>query len=194
MVRSTVTKRWAWIGVCLLLALALAVAPPADAQKNKKKNDEKEQAGPTIVLADPQQIETNISEMLAAWQIGDVALLHKYYADDVTVVSGAYEPPLLGWANYSAAYQRQRERIQSVRMERRNTLVQVKGSVAWAVYQWEMSATADGNPFSGRGHTTLTLEKRGGAWLIVHNHTSMVESLPPSQQAQQPAEGNPPKN
>ena len=194
MAGNRILTRSAMTAFCLMIALTLAVASPVEAQK-KKKNGDKEPTEPTIVLADPQQIETNISEMLAAWQIGDVALLHKYYADDVTVVSGTYEPPLVGWANYAAAYQRQRERIQSVRMERRNTLVQVKGTVAWAVYQWEMSATADGNPFNGRGHTTLTLEKRGGTWLIVHNHTSMVESLQPSQQAQQkPAESNPPKN
>ena len=34
-----------------------------------------------------------ISEMLGAWQVGDVDKLHKDYADDVTVVNGAYAPP-----------------------------------------------------------------------------------------------------
>src|SRR5437899_3977272 len=59
--------------------------------------------------------------MLGAWQIGDVEMLHKYYADDVTVVSGAWEPPLVGWANYLRAYQSQRERMTAGRLDRNNT-------------------------------------------------------------------------
>lgn len=183
--------RTAVTALSLALGLSLLAAPEAWAQK-KKKNGEKESTEPTIVLADPQQLEKTIGEMLAAWQIGDVALLQKYYASDVTVVSGAYEPPLQGWANFSQAYLRQRERMHSVRLERRNTFVQVKGTLAWAAYQWEMEAIADGNPFGARGHTTLTLEKRGGAWLIILNHTSMVETAQPKPQTQPPAGSTPP--
>jgi ketosteroid isomerase-like protein len=172
------------------VTLTLALAAGAFAQK-KKKADDKASAEPTFALPDPQHLEKMTGEMLAAWQIGDVALLQKYYAPDVTVVSGAYEPPLQGWASYAAAYQRQRQRLATVRIERRNTFIQVKGTVAWAVYQWEMAAEADGAPFGARGHTTLTFEKRGGNWMIVHNHTSMVETAQP-RAAQPPAAQAPP--
>lgn len=175
----------------LAVTMSLACATHVTAQK-KKKNDEKQGTEPTFALPDPQHLEKMTGEMLAAWQIGDVAMLHKYYADDVTVVSGNYEPPLQGWANYAAAYQRQRQRLQMVRIERRNTFIQVKGTVAWAVYQWEMSAEADGAPFGARGHTTLTFEKRGGNWLIVHNHTSLVETAQPRPAQPQPAQTPPP--
>jgi len=188
MLRGTNQMRWAAVFAAGLLVLALS--PGAEAQK-KKKNGEEENSGPAIVLPDPQQIDTNISEMLAAWQIGDPSRMQKYFADDVTVVSGAYEPPIQGWSNYAQAYQRQRERIQSVRLGRYNTLLHVKGNVAWAVYQWEMRAVADGNPFAARGHTTLTFEKRGGAWLIVHNHTSMVETGAPAPAQPDPAQTKP---
>ena len=30
-------------------------------------------------------------------------MMHKYYADNVTLVSGDYEPPVVGWQNYAAA-------------------------------------------------------------------------------------------
>ncbi len=182
--------------IAVAVALTLALMPGAAAQK-KKKNDEKQANEPTFILPDPQFLEKMVGEMLAAWQIGDVALLQKYFAHDVTVVSGAFEPPLQGWANYATAYQRQRQRLQAVRIERRNTFIQVKGTVAWAVYQWEMSAEADGAPFAARGHTTLTFEKRGGNWVIVHNHTSIVETAqpkqppPPTGQAPPPAGNHP---
>lgn len=185
-----------WVrATCFALALALTAASAALAQKKKKGDDKPSASAPaeaTFALPDPQHLERMTGEMLAAWQIGDVALLQKYYAPDVTVVSGTYEPPLQGWANYAAAYQRQRARLQTVRIERRNTLIQVKGTVAWAVYQWEMSAEADGAPFGARGHTTLTFEKRGGNWVIVHNHTSMVETAQPRAAQPQPAQTPPP--
>lgn len=127
-----------------------------------------------VPQTEEQKIDVLLSEMLAAWQIGDVELLHKYYAEDVMAVSGVYEPPVIGWTNYAAAYRAQRQRIQQVRMDRRNTYIIVRGNVAWATYQWEFSALADGQPSGARGHSTIILEKRGGQWLIVLNHTSMV--------------------
>jgi ketosteroid isomerase-like protein len=177
--------------IAVAAALTLALAPGGLAQKKKKGNG-KADAEPTFALPDPQHLEKMTGEMLAAWQIGDVALLQKYYAPDVTIVSGNYEPPLQGWASYAPAYQRQRQRLQAVRIERRNTFIQVKGTVAWAIYQWEMFAEADGAPFGARGHTTLTFEKRGGNWLIVHNHTSMVETAQPRAAQPQAAQTPPP--
>jgi len=67
--------------------------------------------------------------MLAAWQIGDVSLLHRYYADNVAVVSGLDQPVIQGWKNYRADYQAQRKRVQSAQIIRRNTFVVVHGDV-----------------------------------------------------------------
>lgn len=140
-------------------------------------------------VPDEQAIETNISEMLAGWQIGDEDLLHRHYADDVMVVSGAYEPPLMGWVNYLVAYRGQRQRMQGVRLDRRNTYIKVKGDFAWASYQWEFSAIADGRPMGAQGQATLLFEKRGDRWQIVHNHTSVVTvSSAPPQPAPPPQE------
>jgi ketosteroid isomerase-like protein len=136
---------------------------------------QQQQQQPSVVpTTDEQKIDITISEMLAAWQIGDVELLRKGYADDTMVVSGLYEPPVVGWANYANAYRQQRARMEQVRMERRNSFITLRGNVAWVSYQWEFAAIADGQPSTAQGHTTLILEKRGGRWLIVHNHTSLA--------------------
>lgn len=142
-----------------------------------------------VRLPDEQAVDLAVSEMLAGWQIGDVELLRKHVAADVTVVSGVWEPPLAGWASYLQAYQKQRLRIDSVRMDRRNTVLTLRGNVAWVAYQWEFEARVEGRNTGARGHTTLVLEKRKDNWFIVHNHTSIVCEARPAE-AQPPKPGN----
>lgn len=175
-------RGWMARGSAWILAGVLLLGAPAAVGQQKKDTS-------VIPLTDDQAVDVLLSEMLAAWQIGDAQLLHKYYADDALVVSGLYEPPVIGWARYEAAYRQQRTRIQSVRMDRRNTYLFVRGNVAWASYQWEFSAVADGRPAAAQGHTTIILEKRGGRWLIVHNHTSVVGEM----KIAEPAPPAPPK-
>jgi ketosteroid isomerase-like protein len=170
------------LSAAIIAILALACASPAAAQKDKKKKSETQPAdstNPLVPMSDENQIDYMISEMLGAWQVGDVEKLHKDYADDVTVVNGAYAPPIVGWANYLAIYQQQRTRMQRVRMDRSNTVIKVAGNVAWACYQWDFEATADGVPTTAQGQTTLVMEKRSNHWIIVHNHTSMVPPTNP---------------
>jgi ketosteroid isomerase-like protein len=159
--------RWLVAGVLVLALFGAATLAQRKEQKERKSE-------PAPGLSDQQVIEGGISEMLAAWQIGNLELMHKHYADDVMVVSGAWEPPLVGWVKYLQAYQAQRDRMQQANMDRMNSYIAVKGNVAWAVYQWRFSAVVDGKPTDARGHTTLVLERRDGTWLIVHNHTSLV--------------------
>src|SRR5271167_2362449 len=86
------------MAVSLLLgaSLLLVCATPAGAQK-KKKNEPPPAASdtaPVVPMGDEQQIDYNISEMLGAWQLGDVEKLHKDYADDVCIVNGSWAPPV----------------------------------------------------------------------------------------------------
>jgi ketosteroid isomerase-like protein len=115
-----------------------------------------------------------VSQMLGAWQVGDVEMLHSHYADDVLVVSGMWEPPLQGWQNYLRAYQSQRARTQGIRLDRSNTFIKVQGDTAWCTFQWDFFGQVDGSPSNAAGHTTLVLQKRAGKWLIVLNHTSVA--------------------
>lgn len=163
----------------LAAGFLLANLSPAT-QKDKKKKKDEGSSAKTTLLSDEQQIDYMLSEMMGAWQVGDVEKLHSTYADDVSLVSGSWAPPVMGWANYLAIYQQQRARVQRVRMDRTNTYVKVKGDVAWACYQWNFTATLDGQPMQSQGQTTVVMEKRNGHWVIVHNHTSLA---PGAQQA-----------
>lgn len=167
-------------------ALLLAYASPAEAQKKKKNEAPAADNKPVIPMGDEQAVDYMISEMLAAWQLGDIEKLHKDYADDVSIVNGIWAPPVFTWANYLPIYQQQRARMQQVRMDRSNTYIKVSGNVAWACYQWDFSATVDGQPSAAKGQTTLVVEKRNDRWVIVHNHTSMSPTVPAASPANTP--------
>lgn len=167
-------------------ALVLACSAPAGAQKKKKNETAPVDAKPMIPMGDEQQIDYMISEMLAAWQLGDIEKLHKDYADDVSVVNGIWAPPVFTWTNYLAVYQQQHNRMQQVRMDRTNTYIKINGNFAWACYQWDFSAVVDGQPSTARGQTTLILEKKIDHWVIVHNHTSLAPTAQPMAPANTP--------
>jgi ketosteroid isomerase-like protein len=192
------TLRSAMTMLIAMTLLLTSVSPAAAQQKDKKKKKDAaaDSGGPIIPLTDEQQIDYMISEMLGAWQLGDIERLHRAYADDVVVVNGSYAPPVIGWNNYLASYQLQKARMQQVRMDRINTFIKVAGSFGWACYEWDFGATVDGQPSAAQGQTTLVLEKRNNHWVIVHNHTSLVPSAPPAnppgtQPAAQPPPGKP---
>jgi len=166
-----------WIlSLGLMLMVALAWAPFASAQKNSKNKATTPPADdtPTVQLPTAGQLDYNIGEMLGAWQVGDIDALHKYYADDATFTSGAYEVPIVGWKNYMDAYQRQRSRIQAIELVRRNTNIFFRTDFAWATYQWELSGVVDNQSMNAKGQTTLVFALTNGRWLIVHNHTSEI--------------------
>ena len=185
--------------VCFTIFLSIT-SPVAAQQKDKKKKKESNPPADThttIPMPDEQQIDYNISEMLGAWQLGDVDRLHKTYADDAVFVSGLWEPPVFGWSNFLPLYQVQRARMQQVRLDRVNTYIKVSGAMGWACYQWDFGGTVDGAAMTARGQTTLVFEKRNDRWLIVHNHTSVAQSAPPTTTqpaapANSPQPGKPP--
>jgi len=168
--------------VSLVFALSLTCVSPAAAQKEKKKKPEPPAAADgsklLVPMNDEQQIDYTISEMLGAWQLGEIEKLHQDYGDDVAVVNGSWAPPVFGWNNYLAIYQQQRSRMQQVRMDRSNTYIKVSGMVGWACYQWDFEGVVDGQPMQSQGQTTLVFEKRNNHWVIVLNHTSVAPKLP----------------
>jgi ketosteroid isomerase-like protein len=168
----------------LLLGLALlAVSFPAAAQKKNKNAPPPPDLGEQIKSAmrapDAQAVDQAIGEALGYWQIGDTESLHKYYANDIVLVSGAWEPPVIGWDNFLKAYQAQRAQVNGARMDRSNTLIKVNGNSAWATYQFVYAAQLNGNVAQFRGHTTLFLAKQGDRWVITLNHSSVVDSTVP---------------
>ena len=177
-------KRWRYWMVLAMALLAFNI--PASAQKkDKNKNKTEPTSDPVAEIRselhppDSQAIDQAIGEALGYWQIGDSESLHKYYADDVVVVSGAWEPPVIGWDNYLKAYQAQRARVTGTQIERSNTFIKVSGNFAWATYQFVFAAQMEGKSVQYHGHTTLVLMKQADRWLITMNHSSVADSAIP---------------
>ncbi len=168
--------------IILGMLLVAFVSQAAVGQKNKKdqKQPPADAQASTVPGSDDDAIERGISLMLAAWQAGDGEGMHPFYADDVLMVSGVWEPPLSGWPAYLRVFTEQRARIQGVRLERTNTFRKVDGNTAWVTYQWDLSGAMDGGALNAHGHTTLVFEKRNGKWLIVLNHTSVTQEPTPA--------------
>lgn len=170
--------------VLATLALTIAVVPASaqNQKKNKNKNALPDSSADTKLILpapDSDAIDKAIGEAMGYWQIGDTDSLHKYYADDVVLISGAWEPPIMGWDNFLKAYRAQREHVTGARMDRSNTLIKVNGNSAWATYQFNYSAQSQGQVVTYRGHTTLMLAKQGDKWLITLDHSSIVDSTAP---------------
>ena len=174
------------VRIWILLALALmALANPAGAQKKNKNKpttpapEPGEDLQSAMHTPDAQAIDQAIGEAMGYWQIGDSESMHKYYAEDVVLVSGGWESPIIGWDNFLKAYQAQRAQVSGARMDRSNTLIKVNGNSAWATYQFVYAAQKDGKVAEFRGHTTLFLVKLANRWMITLNHSSIVDSSAP---------------
>jgi len=83
------------------VAVVLLLCSGAWAQKNKKNQPASDQPLPSIAMTPNDQIEHNIGEMLAAQQLGNLELMHKYYSDSATFVSSDYGPPIVGWKSWA---------------------------------------------------------------------------------------------
>jgi ketosteroid isomerase-like protein len=178
-----------------VFALFLTCVSPAAAQKKKKTEPppSTDSSKMLVPLNDEQQIDYTLSEVLGAWQMGDIEKLRADYADDVAMVNGSWGPPIFGWTNYLAVYQQQRARMQQVRMDRYNTYIKVNGSAAWACYQWEFAGVVDGQQTESQGQTTVVFEKRNSHWVIVLNHTSLAPKAPQANPASAPTGQQPAK-
>lgn len=178
----------------LVFAAMLCTTGVAHAQnkKNKQKGPAPDATASTAsLLPDNQAVDLLVSQMLGAWQAGDAEGMHKFYADDVMMISGAWEPPLIGWANYARAYQAQISRTSGCRLERTNSYTKVTGDTAVVTYQWQFLGNVDGKNTQAYGHTTLVLEKRLGNWVITLNHTSAIPTDDPSVGTPAPANSTP---
>ena len=162
--------RGAWL-LALLLCLSLTVSPAA--------RD-----------ADETKIDAVIEAVIEAHRNGDVNAMGRYYSSDVSFVPADYNPPIQSWATVAERYREAFSQLSGLELVRENTRIERRGKIAWASYQWRFAGVAGTQTMGALGHTTLILEKRGGDWIILYNHTSALpappEPAPPAPASERP--------
>jgi uncharacterized protein (TIGR02246 family) len=114
-----------------------------------------------------------IARHAAAHETGDLEAIEKLWAHDETVTVAEGGSFNYGWTDFRDHHLRPEiEAMKNVKFPIEDIKVQVKGDLAWATYSYRMNGQYKGSLYYSAGAATMVLEKRNGAWLIVHEHTS----------------------
>lgn len=131
-------------------------------------------ATPAAAQSHDEHLVTGVIEALAAHsQAKNIAGLDTLYAPDawVRIVEGAGVNR--GWVDYRDHHLGPELRdFQNFRYRYYEIEPQVRGTVAWASFRYELIADTPQGHVEVEGRGTAVLEKRDGRWLVVHTHTS----------------------
>ncbi len=125
--------------------------------------------------SDQQEFQALVDRYYAAWNTGNPENAAPLYAKDKDLVFYDLTPlQYTGWAEYEAGVSNVLASFASAKFTPQSDLrVTRRGSVAWTTVTWHLSGrkkTGEAVELDGR-HTAIW-EKRGGKWLIVHEHFS----------------------
>ena len=151
--------------IIAMVALLLAVSP-ASAQMKKAT------AGP----AADAEFKSLIAEYYAAWSSMNTDNPAKYYAKDGDIVFYDIAPmKYKGWAEYAEGVNKYFfSTASSAKLTPNDDLaVTRRGNVAWTTVTFHLATTQkSGEKSDLEARHTAIWEKRGGKWLIVHEHVS----------------------
>jgi uncharacterized protein (TIGR02246 family) len=122
------------------------------------------------------EVRETIDAMFQAYQRKDIRAIMSVMSPEPGALSlgTGVDEEATGPEQLRAAFQRDFSQSQSVTISRPQTLVWVRGEVAWAVAKCDWDVTADGQQVAMHGmRVTFVLEQWGGRWIIQHFHFSM---------------------
>lgn len=61
-----------------------------------------------------------------------------------------------------------------IHIEMIDSIITIKGNVAWIVYYWSDSGLTNGKSFSSKGKSTRIFVKEKGKWLCIHGHYTLL--------------------
>ena len=125
--------------------------------------------------SDEQAIRSVLAKATENWSAMNVDANDAYYAADAGAAWFDLAPlKYAGWAEYKAGVKKVFGGFESLSLKLNDDLmVQRRGKMAWATYTFTTELKMkDGKSEKGVGRGTDVLEKRGGKWVIVHEHVS----------------------
>jgi ketosteroid isomerase-like protein len=146
-----------WLGG-LIVAASIAGASPLHAQR-----------APNPERAAVSRIIESVAELIQAGNLAGVDTL--YSPRGVHIIVGNRVSH--GWTEFrDSILKPEIENLHDLRYRYYGVEAQVRESVAWASFRYDMSGHAASGPVATEGRGTAVLEKRDGKWLIVHMHTA----------------------
>lgn len=150
--------------LCMALGLA-AIIVIAAAIANSPAEDPDEAA-----------LRSFVPKAIASWESFDIAKIEPYYAKDADFAFFDLAPmKYKNWAEYREGVQKAIfEPNQSIKITLNDDLgVHRRGSLAWATVTFGADIVSKQGASSHlNGRWTMVLEKRGHAWIVVHEHVS----------------------
>ena len=139
------------------------------------------------MTASPKTPEEWLRTFEAAVRARDFAGGRSMFADDA-VAFGTWARAVAGLDNIvREQWQNVWPRIREFRFDD-GARVRASGDSAWIAAEWSTQATGpDGQTFTRPGRGTFVLERRGGTWLAVHSHFSLLPSQSDSAHGRLPA-------
>jgi ketosteroid isomerase-like protein len=159
-----------------LMALAALTAVTSPASVAAQGGDEAAVRG--VLMQDAAAIER-----------GDLAALDRLWANDesVTVVENGHAN--YGWADYRDRHLApELKEMKNLSYKFSDIKVRLAGGTAWATFRYALAADFKGRRVEANGLATAILERRDGAWKIVHWHSSSPRRAAQPPPAQKGAE------
>jgi uncharacterized protein (TIGR02246 family) len=129
-------------------------------------------------LTEISEIKVVLDRYYIAQQKEDMTALAALFAqdDDLVVFGFRQEERQVGWEAVKAMYQKQMDSIEGLQTTPKSQVIDVSrdGQAAWASSLNHASGKIGAQPVEMDYRTTVVLEKRGGKWLIVHLHNSLL--------------------
>jgi ketosteroid isomerase-like protein len=146
-----------WLGG-LIVAATIAGASPLHAQR-----------APNPERAAVVRIIEAVAELIQAGNLSAVDTL--YAPRGVHIIEGIRVSH--GWAEHrDSVLKPDIEHLHELHYRYYGVEAQVRESVAWASFRYELSGHAASGPVATEGRGTAVLEKQEGKWVIVHMHTA----------------------
>lgn len=134
-------------------------------------------APPVDIEAEKAQIQSVLSNYVASIENKDMDLYARCVAHDADIVNyGAMGEPIIGWEALKKVIEGQNAALSETKISVAQVKIHVSedGKLAWATCLWDLAAKMGENPVSLPVRCTWVLEKREGAWGIVHFHKSVA--------------------
>ena len=125
--------------------------------------------------ADEQAIRSVLTKATENWSAMNPDANGVFYTADARVVWFDIAPmQYVGWRAYKEGVKQLNTGLDGMSLKVQDDVaVRRKGSVAWATYTFSAELRwKDRKVEKGEGRATDILEKRGGKWIIVHEHVS----------------------